>query len=86
MKKTILLIVLVLSAIFLGTLIGEASAGSEGFSWLSRTFDVGVSPFDLDLKVILLTFGCEFRICVAQIFLLLVALLCYPKLASTISA
>ena len=84
MKKTILMITLLLCAIFLGTLIGEAASGAESFAWLSRSFDVGVSPFDLDLKVIVLTFGCEFRICVAQVFLILIALIAYPKLAAAI--
>lgn len=86
MKKTILMVTLLLCAVFLGTLIGEASANSEGFAWLARSFDVGVSPFDLDLKVIVLTFGCEFRICVAQVFMILIALIAYPKLAAAISA
>ncbi len=86
MKKTILMVTLLLCGVFLGTLIGEAAAGSESFAWLARSFDVGVSPFDLDLKVIVLTFGCEFRICVAQVFLILAALIAYPKLASAICA
>jgi len=74
---------LILCAIFLGSLIGELTAGSENFSWLSKSYDIGISAFDLDLKIIVLTLGCEFRICIAQVFLILAALISYPKLASS---
>ncbi len=81
MKKTLLMVTLLFVAVFLGSLIGEISVGHENVAWLGKTYDIGISTFDLDLKVIVLTLGCQFQICIAQVLLVLAVLISYPKLS-----
>ncbi len=84
MKKSLLMVTLLFVAVFLGSLIGEVAMKVEDLLWLGRTYDIGISTFDLDLKVIVLTLGCQFRICIAQVILILCALLSYPKMSKAI--
>lgn len=81
MKKSLLMVTLLFIAVFLGSLIGELSVGREGIDWLGRSYDIGISTFDLDLKVIVLTLGCQFQICIAQVLLVMAALISFPKLS-----
>lgn len=83
MKKTLLMVTMLFVAVFLGSLIGEMSVGHENIAWLGKTYDIGISTFDLNLKVIVLTLGCQFQICIAQILLIVVVLIAYPKLAQS---
>lgn len=83
MKKTLLLATLLLAGIFLGSLLGELAMNVEELVWLGKTYDIGISTFDLDLQVLVLTLGCHFKICIAQVLLMLGALISYPKLAAS---
>ncbi len=83
MKKTILLMTLILASVFMGSLLGELAMNVEDLVWLGKTYDIGISTFDLDLQVLVLTLGCHFKICIAQVLLMLVALVSYPKLAAS---
>ena len=76
MKKGLLMFALVMSAVFVGNTIGEASLASEGMSWLG--------PFDVDLHLCVLTFGLQFKVCIAEVLMILVALFTYPKLSKMI--
>ncbi len=84
MKRTLLMIVLLIAAIFLGGLIGETTATLAGLEWLGKTYSVGISTCELNLRVITLTFGLQLQICIAEVLMILVALLSYPKLSSMI--
>ncbi len=83
MKKSLLMVTLLFVAVFLGSLIGEIAVGHEGIAWLGRSYDIGISTFDLDLKVIVLTLGCQFQVCIAQVLLVLAVLIAYPKLSQS---
>lgn len=84
MKKGLLMFALVMIAVFLGTLVGELTDGLEGVGWLGKTYELGLSTFDLDLHLIVLTFGLHIKFCIAEILFLLVAILCYPKLSQLV--
>ncbi len=84
MKKGLLMFALVMSAVFVGNTIGEASLASEGMSWLGQTYVVGLAPFDVDLHLCVLTFGLQFKVCIAEVLMILVALFTYPKLSKMI--
>lgn len=84
MKKGLLMFALVMSGIFLGNVIGEAAAGGDMFTWLGKNFEVGISTFDVDLYFFVLTFGLRFKICIAEVLMMLVALLSYSKLSKMI--
>jgi hypothetical protein len=81
MKRALLMIALLLASVFLGSLIGELACNVEGISWLGKTYEIGISTFELNLTMIVLTFGCTIRICVAEILLILISLLVFPKLS-----
>ncbi len=82
MKRALLMIAMIMASVFLGSMIGELTLATEGLAWLGKTYSVGISTFDLDLKIILLTFGCNIQICIAQVILVLISLLAFPKLSS----
>lgn len=84
MKKGLLMFSLVMMAVFLGNAIGEAAANSESIEWLGKTYEVGISTFDIDLQLCVLTFGLHIQVCIAEVLLLLVALLFYPRLSKMI--
>ena len=84
MKKGLLMFALVMIAMFIGSLPGELSMEAEGLDWLGKNYEVGISTFELNLQLCVLTFGLQIKICIAQILLLLAALLGYPKLAKLI--
>ena len=52
--------------------------------WLGKDYSVGFSTFDLDLHLFVLTLGLQIKVNICEIFLMLVALLCYNKLAKLI--
>ncbi len=78
--KTLLLIVLLLLAVVLGQILGTACAGVKYLSWLGAAANFGLSPVDLDLSVVKLTFGMIIKINVAQAVLLLISILAYTRI------
>ncbi len=84
MKKGLLMFALVMIAVFIGNLIGELSLGVAGMEWLGKGYEIGISTTELDLHLIVLTFGIQVRVCIAEVVLLLAALIGYPKLAKLI--
>ena len=78
--KTLLLIVLLLLAVVLGQILGTACAGTKYLSWLGAAANFGLSPVDLDLSVVKLTFGMIIKINVAQAVLLLISILAYTRI------
>lgn len=86
MKKTMLLLTMLFVAVFLGNLVAELSCTHANLTWLSRTYHFGISTFDLDLKVVVLTLGCQFQVSVAQILLAVAAIISYPRLSAAFFA
>ena len=84
MKKGLLMFALVMIAVFIGNLIGELSLGVAGIEWLGKPYEIGISTTELDLHLIVLTFGIQIRVCIAEVLLLLTALIGYPKLSKLI--
>ncbi len=82
MKRALLMIALLIAAIFLGGIIGETTATIAGLEWLGKAYSIGISTFELDLRVIVLTFGFQLQICIAEVLLILIAILSFPKLSS----
>lgn len=82
MKRALLLIAMLLAAIFIGSLIGESAATSVVGPYISKEYSLGLSTFDLDMKVLVITFGLSIHICIAQIVLILLVLFTYPKIAA----
>ncbi|MDE5936554.1 MAG: DUF4321 domain-containing protein, partial [Ruminococcus sp.] len=72
-------------AIILGGMLGNMVISTDGLSWLgySKTFAFEPGTF-LNLDVIKLTFGLTITINVAQIFLLVTAIIVYYKTAPKI--
>ncbi|MBQ8928144.1 MAG: DUF4321 domain-containing protein [Oscillospiraceae bacterium] len=84
MKRALLMIALLLVAVCLGTLLGDAAYNSGIAPWLGEYYEFGFSTFDLDLKMILVTFGMQIRINIAEVLLILTALACFPKVSKLI--
>ncbi len=84
MKRTLLMIALLIAAIFLGGLIGESTATMAGLEWLGKTYSVGISTSEFNLRVITITFGMQINICIAEVLMILAVLISYPKLSSMI--
>lgn len=85
-KKNLLLILFVLAAIVLGALLADLVKGSA-VAWLSYGLSFGLNsgnPFVLDLYILKLTFGLSFSLNVAQLFLIIVALLIYKPISKHI--
>lgn len=84
MKKGLLMFALVMSGIFIGNMIGGLAVNSEAISWLGETYEIGFQPTALNLQLCVFTIGLQFRICIAEVLFLLIALLSYPKLSKMI--
>lgn len=79
--KGMLMFAILLAAVILGSLIGDFSRTISGIEWLGKTFDVGISTFDLNLKVFVVTLGFQIHVSVAEVIMILVGILCYPKVS-----
>lgn len=79
--KGMLMFALLLAAVIIGSLIGDFARSIGGIEWLGRTFDIGIPAFDLNLKVFVVTFGFQIHVSVAEIVMILVGILSYPKVA-----
>ncbi len=77
-KSTLILILFILCGIVLGGLIGELAASVEWLSGLSYGQEFGLStPVNLDLQVINITFGLMFKINIASILGIVIAIFLY---------
>ncbi len=84
MKHALLMIGMIFISVFLGNMIGEMAAGTTSFAWLGKSYQIGISTTEIDLHIIILTFGLQVKVCIAEVILLLVTLLTYSKLAKLI--
>ena len=81
MKKGLLMFAVLLAAVVVGSLIGDFARGVASLSWLGKIFDIGISTFDLNLKIFVITLGFQIHVCVSEILMIIIGLLCYPKLS-----
>lgn len=79
-KNIWILILFILSGIVVGGLLGELASQVEFLSWLSYGQEFGLTtPLELNLNVIRLTFGLMFKINIASIIGIVLAIFIYKK-------
>ena len=79
-KNIWVLLVFILSGIVVGGLIGEISSSVDFLWWLAYGNSFGLTnPVTLDLSVITLTLGLSFKLNIASILGMFLAILIYRK-------
>ena len=79
-KNIWILILFILSGIVVGGLLGELASQVDFLWWLSYGQEFGLSnPITLNLQVITLTFGLMFKINIASIIGMILAIFIYRK-------
>ena len=81
MKQGLLMFAVLLASVIVGSLIGDFARTVSSIEWLGKTFEVGISTFDLNLKIFVITLGFQIKVCVSEILMIIIGLICYPKLA-----
>ena len=80
-KNIWILILFILCGIVVGGLLGELASNVSFLSWLSYGEEFGLAtPIQLDLNVITLTFGLMFKINIASIIGIILAIFIYKKI------
>ncbi len=78
--RTLFLVVVIVTAVVLGSVLGDAAAQVPGLGWLNLGVHAGIDPVTVDLAVMTLTFGISISINVAQSLLVIVAVVLASKL------
>ena len=79
-KNIWVLLLFILSGIVVGGLLGNLAAHVDFLSWLAYGEEFGLAtPIELDLNVVKLTFGLMFKINIASIIGLGIAIIWYRK-------
>ena len=79
-KNIWILVLFILCGIVVGGLLGELASNVDFLWWLSYREEFGIStPITLDLQVITLTFGLMFKINIASIIGMILAIFIYRK-------
>ncbi len=80
-KNIWILIVFILSGLVIGGLLGQLASNVDWLWWLSYSQTFGLQdPIVLDLSVVTITFALMFKISVASIIGMLLAILIYKKI------
>lgn len=80
-KNIWILILFILCGIVVGGLLGELASNVSFLSWISYGEEFGLStPIELDLNLIKLTFGLMFKINIASIIGIVLAIFIYKKI------
>ncbi len=80
-KNIWILLIFILSGLVLGGLLGEITKGVDWLWWLSYGESFGLStPIELDLSVVQITFGLMFKMNVASILGMILAIFIYRKI------
>lgn len=78
--RTLFLVVVIITAVVLGSVLGDAAAQVPGLGWLNLGVHAGIDPVTVDLAVMTLTFGISISINVAQSLLVIIAVVLASKL------
>ena len=79
-KNFWILLIFILSGLVIGGLIGEIASKVNGLWWLAYGKDFGlVSPLQLDLNILKVTFGFTVKINIASIVGILISIFVYRK-------
>ena len=80
-KNIWILLVFILSGLVIGGLLGQLASNVDWLWWLSYSQTFGLQdPIVLDLSVVTTTFALMFKISVASIIGMLLAILIYKKI------
>ena len=80
-KNIWILIVFILAGLVIGGLIGEFTKDVDFLWWLSYGQSFGLSaPIELDLNIVQISFGLMFKINVASILGMIIAVFIYKKI------
>ena len=80
-KNIWILLVFILSGLVIGGLLGQLASNVDWLWWLSYSQTFGLQdPIVLDLSVVTITFALMFRISVASIIGMLLAVFIYKKI------
>lgn len=80
-KNIWILILFILSGIVVGGLLGDLASNVSFLNWLSYGEQFGLtSPIELDLSVVKLTLGIMFKINIASIVGIVLAIFIYKKI------
>lgn len=79
-KSFWILVIFLLSGLVIGGLIGEIAGRTGGLWWLSYAKEFGLTqPITLDLSILKLTFSLVFKINIASILGMAIAIFIYRK-------
>ena len=79
-KNIWILILFILSGLVIGGLLGELASKVDFLWWLGYGESFGLtSPLELDLNIIKVTFGLVFKINIASIVGMIIAIFIYKK-------
>lgn len=79
-KNVWILLVFILSGLVVGGLLGDLAGKVDFLWWLSYGESFGLSsPIELDLSIVQISFGLMFKINIASIIGMIIAILIYRK-------
>lgn len=78
-KNWLILLVFVLCGLVIGGLLGQLAANVSWLSWLNYGKEFGFSPVTMDLGVVKITLGLLFKINIASIIGIAIAIFIYRK-------
>lgn len=79
-KNVWILVLFILSGLVIGGLLGELAGQVDFLWWLSYGQSFGLSsPIELNLNIVQITFGLMFKINIASIIGLIIAIVIYRK-------
>ena len=79
-KNIWILLVFILSGLVVGGLLGDLAGKVDFLWWLSYGQNFGLSsPIELDLSIVQISFGLMFKINIASIIGIIIAILIYRK-------
>ncbi len=80
-KNIWILLVFILSGLVVGGLLGELASKVNGLWWLSYNQSFGLqTPVTFDLKIFTITFALMFKISIASIIGMVLAIFIYKKI------
>lgn len=80
-KNVWILLIFILSGLVIGGLLGELAGSVSWLWWLGYSQEFGLStPISLNLNVLTITFGLTFKISIASIIGMAIAIFIYRKI------